>query len=127
MNINYSRSIDELFDAIEEDQDPKKVRELIEAGVDINVRVEEGCTPLIAAVLIGNFALVKLLVELGSDVNLLDVNFDPALFYAKFNKRQDIADYLEPLTSPEIPSDVEQHIEYLQKTSKHFDEYSNPI
>ena len=47
-------NINNLFDAIEEDQDVDKVRELIEAGYyHVDSTVEEGCTPLIAAVLIG--------------------------------------------------------------------------
>ncbi len=121
-NKNYSRLIDELFDAIEENPAPKKIREVIEAGVDVNVRVEEDCTPLIAAVIIGNFDLVKLLVELGADANLWDKYGDPALFYAKYCKLQEIAEYLEPITSPEVRSDVEQQIEYLKRTSKHFGE-----
>ena len=118
MNSKLKKSIDDLFEAIEEDQDVNKVRELIEAGYyHVDFTVEEGCTPLIAAVLIGNLEIVKLLVKLGADVNIKDMHFETALFYAKFNELQEIAEYLEPLTDPKIRMEVEKEMKYLAKFS----------
>lgn len=118
---------DNLFDAIEEEQDVNKVRELIEAGCHVDFQVEEGCTPLIAAVLVGNLEIVKLLVELGADVNIFDMHSETALFYAKYNSKfnskseinefQKIAEYLEPLTDPDIRKEVDKEIKYLITSS----------
>ncbi|MGL5804455.1 MAG: ankyrin repeat domain-containing protein, partial [Xenococcaceae cyanobacterium] len=71
MSENYLNWIEELFDAIEEQQDFNKVRKMIENGCDVNIREAEDCTPLIAAVRVGNLEMVKLLVELGADVNVV--------------------------------------------------------
>lgn len=111
MSDRYFSWIDELFGAIEEEQDVNRVRELIMAGCNVNIQVEEGCTPLIAAVLIGNLEIVKLLVELGgADVNAKDKYSDSALYYAKYHKFQDIIEYLEPITSQEVRNQVERVI-----------------
>ena len=115
--MNKKINLNDLFDAIEEEQDVNKVRELIEAGYYVDFTVEEGCTPLIAAVLIGNLEIVKLLVELGADVNIKDMHGETALFYAKFNAFQEIADYLEPLTAPKIKLEVEREMKYLETGS----------
>jgi ankyrin repeat protein len=109
MSDRYFSWIDELFDAIEEEQDVKRVRELIMAGCNVNIQVEEGCTPLIAAVLIGNLEIVKLLVELGgADVNAEDKYSGSALYYAKYNNFQGIVEYLEPMTNQEVRNRVER-------------------
>ena len=68
---------------------------------------------MIAAVFIGNLEIVKILVELGADVNIKDMHFETALFYAKFNGFPEIAEYLEPLTDPNIRMEVEREMKYL--------------
>lgn len=109
MSDRYFSWTDELFDAIEEEQDVSKVRELIMAGCNVNIQVEEGCTPLIAAVLIGNLEIVKLLVELGgADVNAEDKDGGSALYYAKYDNSQAIIEYLEPMTNQEVINRVER-------------------
>lgn len=109
MTERYFGLVSELFDAIEDEQDVNRVRELIKAGCNVNVRVEEGCTPLIAAVLVGNLEIVKLLVESGADVGAMD-QYGSALYYAKYNGFQDIVEYLEPITSLEIRSQIESEM-----------------
>ena len=49
-----------------------RVRELLAAGVDPNVRDEDGRTPLFSAVLGNSVGLVGLLLESGADVNAHD-------------------------------------------------------
>jgi ankyrin repeat protein len=104
----YFNWIDELFEAIEDTQDKNRVREIVEASYNINVQVEEGCTPLIAAVLTGNLEMVKLLVELGADVNLIDGYFESPLYYANYNGFQSIVEYLKPMTNAKIRAAVER-------------------
>lgn len=122
MSEYFLNWVEELFDAIEEKQDINKVREMIEGGRDVNVREAEDLTPLIAAVRVGNLEMVKLLVELGADVNLVDGYFDSPLYYAKYNDFSDIAEYLEPMTSAKLKAEVERNMSgkfYPPKQKKH--------
>ncbi len=105
---------EDLFDAIEE-QNSKKIETIIEAGCDVNGNqgsyFEEGITFLMVAVSTGNLEIVKLLVELGADVNAESIYGDSALLMAAFQSCQDIIDYLEPLTSSKIRAVVKRYIE----------------
>ena len=104
---------EELFDAIEK-QDINRMHELFEAGCDVTgnngAYFEEGITFLMVAVVTGNLEIVKLLVEYGADVNAESKYGDSALLTAGLNGFQDIADYLEPLTSSEIRATVKRYI-----------------
>ncbi len=102
MNLDDSIKSDELFDAIEHAQDIDTVRILIEKGCDVNVRAEDGFTPLMAAANIGSLDIVKLLIDSGADVNVLDDDYDSALACAKSHNFQDIVDYLKPLCSEKV-------------------------
>jgi uncharacterized protein len=48
------------------------LRELIDAGADVNVQNENGYTPLMAAAHDGRLECIKLLIERGADVNRQD-------------------------------------------------------
>ena len=80
------------------------IQTLAQAQEDINER-DGDCTALMYAVHEGDFETVKLLVNLGADVNLLGV-FEPeedfALNLAAYARNQVIFDLLFPLTSPEL-------------------------
>ena len=58
----------ELFSMIDGSDTPK-VRELIEKGADVNARNHEDKTPLIRAMVFGNYANAKLLIEKGARVD----------------------------------------------------------
>ena len=65
--------------------DPARIRELVGAGADVNFPIGNlgGETPLIRAVTSDNPELVKLLIELGADVNLTSQgprNWTPLMF-----------------------------------------------
>lgn len=106
MPEKYFSLVDELFEAIEDKRDVNQVRKLIKSGCDVNVQVEEDYTPLIAAAIVGSLEIVKLLVELGADVNMITKYGDSPLYCAKSRNFQDIAEYLEPMTSAEIQAQV---------------------
>lgn len=56
-----------LFNAITKDR-IAMVESLLRTNVDINVRSQDGTTPLMAAVLLGNQKMVELLINKGADV-----------------------------------------------------------
>ena len=47
-------------------------RKILEMGINVNTRADQGFTPLIGAATFGNHSLVKLLLENGADMNLQD-------------------------------------------------------
>jgi hypothetical protein len=72
----------ELFDAIELEDVPR-VRVLLEEGLDLNVCLEGGATPLLLATVLGNLELVELLLEHGADPGLAALE-PGALVYAEY-------------------------------------------
>ncbi len=66
-----------------EKQDFPKIRELVKAGADINAFDDKwhGETPLMSAAVEGNIDLVKVLLELGADVNINKKKYDNVLYY----------------------------------------------
>ncbi|OJJ22686.1 hypothetical protein BI308_19200 [Roseofilum reptotaenium AO1-A] len=81
----------------------KIVSILIDLGIHINIIFEWGETPLMAASRKGDIDLVKLIVEAGANVNIINEEspFTGALGLAAINGHQDIYDYLCPLVSNE--------------------------
>jgi hypothetical protein len=57
-NLSSDELVDKLFDELEPDGDIETIRNLIEAGCDLNTEM-----PLLAAVNTGNLEMVRLLVE----------------------------------------------------------------
>ena len=60
----------------------KKVSELIEKGADVNMKNNEGHTPLMWAACNRNAGTVKKLIKAGADVNAQDNLGKTALMYA---------------------------------------------
>jgi ankyrin repeat protein len=89
----------------------KCVRVLLELGNRANDPDECATTPLMNAAQ-GDLELVRLLVAAGADPNALAEDFDAeidedchyrcALFWAALAGRQDVVDFLSPLTHPEL-------------------------
>ena len=56
-----------------------ETRKLIESGADLNVKDEEGWTPLMDAVLYGQEDVLKVLIEAGADINIKNNDGEDAL------------------------------------------------
>jgi ankyrin repeat protein len=75
---------------------------LIMAGVDINYILEEGNTLLMEAVRSGSYDAVKLIVELGANVDIVNRKGNYALLMAACAGKKKIYEYLLPLTSLDL-------------------------
>ena len=61
---------------------PEKLAEILPRGADVNVRSENGYTPLMFASIYNHAATVKFLIEAGADPNARNVNGDTPLLLA---------------------------------------------
>lgn len=52
--------------------DLKKVKELVEAGEDINQKCTDGATPIMHAIVEYNYEVCKYLIEMGADLTIKD-------------------------------------------------------
>jgi hypothetical protein len=83
-----------LHGAIHKDADLKKIRDLCLNKL-VNVGDEEGWTPLMkASGNKGNLEIVKLLVEMGANINARSIKGTTALSMAKLHGNEDVAEYL---------------------------------
>jgi uncharacterized protein len=71
---------------------------ILECGIDVNLKLEDGETLLIYAAGEGNLKIVERLVELGADINAVSRQADFALLNAGYKRHQDVFDYLAPKT-----------------------------
>jgi ankyrin repeat protein len=71
---------------------------ILERGIDVNIKLEDGETLLMFAAREGNLKIVKRLVELGADINSISRQADFALLNAGSQRHQDVFDYLAPKT-----------------------------
>ena len=76
------------------------VQVLIDAGADIEIRTDEGRSPLHQASISGELTTVKMLVEAGADVRATDANRDTCLIIAAHLGHTDTVRYLVSL--PEV-------------------------
>lgn len=92
-------SILKIFEYILE-EDLEKLESLINSGYDVNQYFGYGFTPLMIACLINKSESVKLLLELGADINAVDVNDCTSLMYVAKSNNAKIAKLL--LSNPNI-------------------------
>ncbi len=90
----------ELFAAIAA-QDNDAAQRAIEAGADLNAFDAQGHTPLMTAALIGDEAMVLLLLDAGSDPTLLAPDSETAYLKAAAHGHREVATLLSRFAKPE--------------------------
>ena len=95
MNIQFQlrNNKDGLFKAINYNS-LSEIRRIIENGININSKDEDGWTPLMVAADKNNLKIVKLLVELGADLEQKNDEDETALMIAAFSNSIDVSKYL---------------------------------
>jgi ankyrin repeat protein len=83
--INDQRNLDfRLFDAARDDN-LRDLKQLLQAGANINARNRGGNTPLLLAIRAGHSGIARALLAAGADVNISNVNNISALALAVYN------------------------------------------
>lgn len=77
-----------------------RVHRLIELGADVDLRTQDGLTPLHCAAMAGEAGSVVELINAGADVDGLDSSRNTALHWAALNGHDEVVDCLLPLTNP---------------------------
>jgi hypothetical protein len=73
---------EQLMGAVVEDN-VQEVRRLIENGIDLNRRCDQGASALFGAILQGNLSIIRLMLEHGADPNLLAVEPSASIYSEK--------------------------------------------
>ncbi|HAZ45730.1 MAG TPA: hypothetical protein DDW76_36540 [Cyanobacteria bacterium UBA11369] len=81
---------------------PEILAALIEAGIDVNAKLEDGTTILMEAAASDNLEVVKMLIHAQADPNIVSRKANFALLAAGHARNQELFEYLIPLTSPKL-------------------------
>jgi uncharacterized protein len=84
----------ELLAEVGDTCEPGICRQLLDQGADANTRDEDGCTPLLWAVLAGSYPTVELLLTRGAQVNASNQEKETALHWAATVANVEIAELL---------------------------------
>ena len=84
-----------LHIASKENNEPEIIDLLVKSGANVNAQDAEGFTPLHMAAIHGNLKIVKKLVDLDADVNIVTTDGKNAAELAHLNEELEIEEYLE--------------------------------
>ena len=84
-----------LHIASKENNEPEIIDLLVKSGANVNAQDAEGFTPLHMATIHGNLKIVKKLVDLDADVNIVTTDGKNAAELAHLNEELEIEEYLE--------------------------------
>ena len=88
-------SVTVLHIASKENNEPEIIDLLVKSGANVNAQDAEGFTPLHMAAIHGNLKIVKKLVDLEADVNIVTTDGKNAAELAHLNEELEIEEYLE--------------------------------
>ena len=84
-----------LHIASKENNEPEIIDLLVKSGANVNAQDAEGFTPLHMATIHGNLKIVKKLVDLDADVNIVTTDGKNAAELAHLNEELEIEEYLQ--------------------------------
>ena len=84
-----------LHIASQKSNEPEIIDLLVKSGANVNALDAEGFTPLHMAAIHGNLKIVKKLVDLDADVNIITTDGKNAAELAHLNEELEIEEYLE--------------------------------
>ena len=84
-----------LHTASKQNNEPEIIDLLVKSGANVNAQDAEGFTPLHMAAIHGNLKVVKKLVDLEADVNIITTDGKSAAELAYLNEELEIEEYLE--------------------------------
>ena len=84
-----------LHIASKENNEPEIIDLLVKSGANVNAQDAEGFTPLHMATIHGNLKIVKKLVDLEADVDIVTTDGKTAAELAQLNEELEIEEYLE--------------------------------
>ena len=84
-----------LHIASKKNNEPEIIDLLVKSGANVNAQDAEGFTPLHMATIHGNLKIVKKLVDLEADVNIVTTDGKNAVELAHLNEELEIEEYLE--------------------------------
>ena len=73
------------------DGELENVKKLLDEGVDVNIRDNDGWTPLMDAVLFGRLDIIDELVNRGADIDVVDNDGMSALMFPNTDKKNILA------------------------------------
>lgn len=102
---------EQLFDFVKAGE-LAQLQQLLQSGVDVNTRNEEGATSLMLAASVGNLVMVQALIAAGADVNIQDACGWSAISRAVYNAEKNcgFADVVQALI--EAGANIEAQIGY---------------
>jgi ankyrin repeat protein len=125
-NIKQKLLLNEALETALKKDDTSALKQLIQNGININIRCNEDQTSLMEAVRAGDINVVRILVEAGADVNAKDNAGFTALWKAAYWGLQEIFDYLAPLTFLDLKEEAQKILPkglvYRQRADDNFTE-----
>ncbi|WP_392530126.1 ankyrin repeat domain-containing protein [Nostoc sp. C117] len=125
-NIKQKILLEEALETALKKGDTSALTQLIQNGININIRLDDEQTSLMEAVRAGDINVVHILVEAGADVNAQDNSGFSALWKAAYWGLQEIFDYLAPLTSLDLRQEAQEILPkglvYRQRADDNFTE-----
>ncbi len=94
---------------------PKRIKFLLKKGFPVDLKNQQGQTPLQRASEAGFLATAKLLIEQGANLNATDDAGNSALYLAKLNHREDVAELLKAHGAKSIKGSETQHLNAEKK------------
>ena len=106
--------------------DVTAARVLIESGINLNQRGEDGRTPLVQAIDFGNLEMIELLLKSGADPSIRP-DGEPPFTYAKLMGREDICQLISKYPSQTKDGSMERRVRHIQRLEESIQQLEQQI